>query len=233
MATATQPQVTTPAPAIQVSSKLTTGIVALLTLQVQLGNKFESLATQTAADMKQFGYDRKKGREMLTAAFEKAHREQAKKDRIPEDQMNAHIGALLQKSAPDISKIMTLASPKDEAAAIELQKAKEAGLGLNKQLEIARGNTTVAAIEAERQNKAAGASKETARPQGNAPATVQPPAPESAATAKLTPKERIGTQFVAFVKWAESLGLEKAEVYETLSDLIADAEAALEKAEQK
>jgi hypothetical protein len=223
---------TTTEPAVQVSPKLLTGVVSLLTLQTQVGAKFESLATQTAADMKTYGYDRKKARLMLTAAFEKAHTDQAKKDKVPADQMNAHVMALLQKSAPDISKILTFASPKDENAAVELQKAKDAGLGLNKQLEIARGNTTVAAIQAERENKAAGAAKETARPQGNATASPQAPAPETPAVSKLTPKERLANQFVAFVKFGESLGLERAEVLDTLSDLISEATAELEKAQK-
>lgn len=225
--TTTAPAVA-PAPQVQVSVKLVQGIVSLLTLQVQVGNKFESLADQTRTDMKAFGLDRKGARSMLTAAFEKAHTEQAKKNKIEPDQLISHIKACLEKSSPDISKILTLASPKDEAAAVELQKAKDAGLGLNKQLEIARGNTTVAAIQQEAANKASGASKETARPQSGT--TPQPPTPESPTTLKLTPKERLENQFIATVKFGESLGLERSEVLETLSDIIANMEAEAEKA---
>ncbi len=233
---ATQPQMqpqSNATPAVQVSAKLLTGIVSLITLQVQMGQKYESLATQTQADMKAFGLDKKGARAMLSAAFEKAHTEQARKDKVPADQLLSHVKACLERNQPDISKILTLACPKDEAASIELQKAKDAGLGINKQLEVARGNTTVAAIQAERENVKAGAAKETARPQSGATAQPQPPAPETAAMAKLTPKERIGNQFAAFLKWGESLGLSRPEVLETLSDLIAEASAESAAAESK
>lgn len=232
--------------AVKTSQKLVTFVGSYLDAQSTVLRKFDSLVDQTKADIAEFKYDRKNARVMLQNAFEKAHNAAAVKAKVPADQLAAHVASLLQKSGPDISKVLTLSSPKDEAAAVESEKAQDPAalaavgihkpLGLNDRLEVARGNTTIAAIAAERANKAAGAKSETARPQSGTtsatPATgAQAPAPESAAISKLTPKERLENQFIAVVKYGESLGLSRAEVLSHLSDLLADATTDVEKDE--
>jgi hypothetical protein len=215
--------------ALNASAKLLTATYTLLDAQAKVQRKFESMVNQVESDRKEFSYNRDQCRLVLQAAFSAGYEKLAIADKLNPEQTKAYIEAGMKRSGTDISKALTLAFPKDDNAATELAKADDAGLGINAKLEIARGNTTVAAIQQERANKAAGAAPETARPgNGTHPSTStpthtpQPPLPESPATAKLTPKERLETSIIALVKWAQSLGLSHEEIADVTTDTLAD-----------
>lgn len=225
--TNTQPLTSTITPAVTPSTKLGTLTYQYVDAGIKLERKFESMIEQANADRTELGYNRDQCRVVIQTAFTQAYEKLAKEAKLTGDEAKAYVDAGMKKQAPNISKVMSLVFPKTEEAATELQKAREAGLGLNAQLEVARGNTTVAAIEQERANKAAGASTETARP-GNGTSTsttTQPPTPETAQTAKLTPRERAVTQIIAVAKFCLSLGLTLEELPELVEETLADMAA--------
>lgn len=228
---------TAPVAVLNPSPKLTTSVASLLDAQIKVQRKFESMVEQAKADQAEFSYNRDQCRAVLQAAFRAAYTKMGEQSKLTGDALKAHVEAGMKRSGTDISKALTLAFPKDESATVELQKAVDAGLGINAQLEVARGNTTVAAIQAERANKAAGAQSETARPpSGDATAnkpTVQPPTPEAPATSKLTPKERFVMQLLGAIKFGTDLKLTLEEMSELATDTFADQAAiAAEKANE-
>lgn len=209
------------------TAKLSTSVYNYLNAQITVGRKFESLTDQIKADKSEHGYNRDQCRLIVQTAFKAAYAKLASADKLTPEASTAYVEAGMKRSGTDISKCLTLAFPKDDAAEVELAKGEEAGLGINARLELAKGNTTVEAIIAERQNKAAGAKSETARP-GNATAStatakpvVQPPTPETPAQMKLTPEERFETQLRAAVKYALSLGMTLDEVSDRTPDILA------------
>lgn len=223
-------------PAVTPTTKLATATYQYVDLTQKVERKFESLIEQASADKAELGYNRDQCRVVIQTAFTNAYEKLAKEQKLTGDEAKQYVDAGMKRQGPNIAKVMSLVFPKTDDAATELAKAKEAGLGLNAQLEVARGNTTVAAIQQERANKAAGAAKETARP-GNGtstPATTtatQPPTPETPATSKLTPKERAVTQIIAVAKFCLSLGLTLDELPELVEETLADMAAqAAEKA---
>lgn len=236
--TTTAPTATQTSPAITPSPKLSAATYSYVDLGIKMERKFETLIEQATADKLSLGYNRDQCRVVVQTAFTQAYEKLAKEGKLEGEAAKAFVDTGMKRQGPNISKVMTLVFPKDDGAATELEKADAAGLGLNAKLEIARGNATVASIEAERANKAAGASKETARP-GNGTSTptatnaTQPPTPETAATSKLTPAERAVTQIIAVIKFCESLGLTLEELPDLFEETLADVAAQRETAKQE
>lgn len=218
---------------INPTPKLTASVHSYLDLTLKAGRKFESLIEQAQADQKALGYNRDQCRVVLQTAFKLAFEKIAQEQKLPKAEVDAFVTTGLEKEKFNISKVLTLASPKTDEAKVELEKAREAGLGINAQLEVARGNATTASIQAERANKAAGNKPETARPpSGNTPTKPQPPTPETPQTQKLTPKERITNQLAGVIKLAESddFKLSPEEVLALLEDYVATLAAEREEA---
>jgi hypothetical protein len=235
---ATTPNVTSatvvaPAVVLTPSAKLQKSVTSYLDLSAQVAGKFEALIEQCKEDKTNLKYDQAQCRVVLQAAYRVGFETVGKKHNgLEGDALKAFVESEMKRKGPDISKVLVLTFPKSDEAAIELQKAQEAGLGLNKQMEIARGNTTVEAIKQEAANKAAGAKPETAQ-NGGAPktpttattTTPQAPMSEASATQKLSPTERLQNNVIALDKWARSIGLDSDAIADIVTGQLAECAA--------
>lgn len=217
------------------TAKLSTAAHNYLNAQLTVGRKFESLIDQIKADQTEHGYDQDQCRLIIQTAFKASYVKLGTADKLEPAALTAYVEAGMKRSGTDISKCLRLAFPKSDAAAIELAKGEEAGLGINARLDLAKGNTTFENIMQERANKAAGAKPETARPPGSTPATPtankpQPPTPMTPAQSKLTPKEQFVTQVIGMAKFGESLGLTLEECSQLAEEWFAEEAARREEA---
>ena len=215
----------TPTPAVQATTvapmqptvKLGTLVHSYLDMGIKLERKFEALIDQAIDDKDTLGYNQDQCRLVLQTAYRNAFEKLGKADKLEGDALVAYVAEGMKRKGPDISKVLVLAFPKTPEAAAELAKAPEE-MGLNKRLELARGNATVESLAIEAANKAKGAKPETAQARPtDAAHKPQPPISETAAASKLTTTERIQNHTIAMFTWA--LSLEGATI-ESVSDIV-------------
>lgn len=198
---------------------LVTSVSELLTAQAKAGEKFDSTVAFLQTEAKKHGYDRKQAGQLLASAYKGAFEKQGLKG----DDLDKALAA----KAPDRSKMLVLAFPKSEEAAEQERLGKAEGLGLNARMELARGNTTVEKIKAERaENKS---TPKGARPQdGSTPANTTPtPKAQNAADAAkgLTPVERFQNQLAALYAYGKEANLSAERQLELATEFYADKAA--------
>ena len=214
------------APAINPSATVATkalvkSVGELLGLQTKVANKFADTAKMLAEEATKNKLDKKGAGILLQNAYSQYYTAEGERNKLTGDALTEAVKLALAKTAPDRSKMITLAFPASEAAASELAKAKEAGLGVNAQLEVARGNKTVAEIQASR--SASGASKGARPPEGDKPSTVSTPQAEASAaqSAGMTAEEKFENQVAALFALGAALKLSADKQEEIIADYYA------------
>lgn len=210
------------------SRVLVTSIHTLLDAQTKAAEKFASAVATLQSEAKSNGLDSKAANQLLANAYKGAYEKRGLTGTAIDD--------ALKQSAPDRSKMIRLAFPTDEKAAAELEKVAAhnqtatgaSKVGMNAQLEIARGNTTLEQVLKERaENK--GASKGARPPEGTATPTSTNKSPEAAAQADaakgLTAEERFGNQLAALYAYGKECGLSAETQSELASNFYAEKAA--------
>jgi len=207
------------------TATLCKSISEIVNAQLKLNDKFASTARIVAQDATDRGIDRKLAGLMLANAYTTTFTRNYPKatDKHDGETEGAYVTRMLAKTGPDRSKILTLAYPKNEAAAQEAEAGRKLGMGLNTQLELARGNTTVEEVIAAKAEK--GAAKGARPPSGD----VKPAIPAAKAQAEadaakgLTPTERVQNYAAALKAYGAECGFTPEQTLEIVTDWFADS----------
>lgn len=226
--TSTTGPITTLNPNVIVATKaLVKSVSELIGLQTKVNDKFASTADFLRKEADEKGIDSKGANVLLQSAYKGAYEQMAERDGLSNVDAPLFVKRMLDKSAPDRSKMIRLAFPTDDKAGEEAKAAREKGYGLNAQLECARGNTTVAELDQKRTE----ASSKAARPKdGSTPAA---PAPVSSAQAEanaaiaqgLKPDEKFGNAVAALYALGKGLGISAEGQLELVTNYYAEVAA--------